>query len=87
MVRYFDNAGKERRADRRLDEPLHVDWLLWRSRIPMVDLVFLQGVRRYGRELRRTGVSDRWQSIASGPATSAATWRRGDATKTPGHQA
>ena len=72
MVRYFDNAGKKRRDPRRLDEPLHVEWLMWRSRIPMVDLVFLHGVRRYGCELRRTGSSDGRPRIASGPATPAA---------------
>ena len=51
-VRYLDGAGEKRRAPRRLDNALHVDWLVWRDQFPLADFLFLHGVRRYGGELR-----------------------------------
>ena len=58
VLRYLDDAGKERRAPpRRLDEPLHVAWLAWRDRFAPADFIFLHGVRRYGGGLRVAGPS------------------------------
>ncbi len=53
--RYLDRNGDERTRKRRLDEALHVAWLLWRARFSFTDFLFLQGVRRYGHELRPVG--------------------------------
>ncbi len=58
VPRYRDQAGKQRRArPRRLDEPLHVEWLAWRDRFALADFLFLHGVRRHGGELRTAGSS------------------------------
>jgi hypothetical protein len=58
VPRYLDDAGKEHRAPpRRLDEPLHVEWLTWRDRFALADFIFLHGVRRHGGELRIAGPS------------------------------
>ncbi len=51
-VRYLDDAGKKRTSRRRLDNGLHVDWLVWRDHFPLANFLFLHGVRRYGGELR-----------------------------------
>jgi hypothetical protein len=38
-----------------LKEPLHGQWLLWRSRFGLTDFIFLSGIRRCGGELRPIG--------------------------------
>src|SRR5215212_5469063 len=58
VPQYLNAAGKERRAPpRRLDEPLHVDWLVWRDRLAPADFLFFHGARRHGGELRVAGHS------------------------------
>jgi hypothetical protein len=57
-VRYVDRFSQKRTRKLRLDEPLHVAWLLWRAQLLPTEITFLQGVRRYGCKLRRAIWSD-----------------------------
>ena len=78
-VRYLDAAGEKRTSPRRLDNPLHVDWLAWRDRFSFADFLFLHGVRRYGGELRKYRVLRRMTVCrvkAGHSCGDAATWRR-----------